>query len=87
LGVELFPRLHAIEDDGHIIKLARAIAVCSQVSKKFEDKPWAKIKGDDVWLKLMYLVLDSVEGKGSGQKEKWVRSAGFDEAWKASIAF
>jgi hypothetical protein len=72
--------MHATADDGHAIKLARALVVCQQISKKFEDRPWVKIKGEQTWLKLMYLVLDSVENKGDGNQ--WIRSAGFEEAWK-----
>lgn len=72
--------MHATPDDGHAIKLARAVQVCKEISAKFADRPWAKIKSDDDWLRVMYLVLDSVEGKGMAQQ--WVRGAGFEDSWK-----
>jgi len=67
-------------DDGHTIKLVRAVTLCQQVCQKFKDKPWALFKDKEAWLKAMYVILDSVEDQEEGSL--WVRSAGFDEAWK-----
>lgn len=75
---EIVSRLHNFEEDGHAIKLGRATAICQQISKKYEDKDWLLVKGDDTWLKLYHLIVDSVEAPG----ENWVRTAGLDEAWK-----
>jgi len=68
-------------DDGHAIKLARAVGVCEELTKKYQDRDWVLIKGDDVWAKIHHLVLDSLQSPG----EYWVRSAGLDEAWTVSI--
>ncbi|KAI1147522.1 HypA protein [Nemania diffusa] len=74
---ELLPRIHALHDDGHASKLIRAIGICEDVSREYEDKDWLKIKGADLWTKINQLVVDSVEGEGP----KWVRGAGEAEAW------
>lgn len=71
--------MHRLKDDGHAIKLFRAIGVGQQVTKPYESKDWVKIKGD-LWTKIGHLVADSVESPGP----TWVRSTGFDEAWKVS---
>lgn len=76
--VELLRRLHALPDDGHAIKLARAVEVCRAVTEPYRDRDWLKVRGDDVYDKVLHVVLDSVESAGP----KWVRSAGFKEAWK-----
>ncbi|KAF4978016.1 hypothetical protein FZEAL_5541 [Fusarium zealandicum] len=75
---ELFPRFHKIVDDGHTVKLARALTLAQRVSKPFEDKEWARIKGDEAWLKAVYLLLDGNENA----ETMWVRAAGFDDAWE-----
>lgn len=46
---------------------------------KYADKDWARIKGDDAWLKLMYTVLDATVDT---EVERWVRGTGFEEAWE-----
>lgn len=70
-----------IEDDGHAIKLARAAVICQEhVSKKYEDRPWMVIKGDDMWTKVHHLIADSVEAPGP----TFVRTTGLDEAWDVS---
>jgi hypothetical protein len=48
--------------------------------KDWENAPWAILKGDDVWKKIQHMVVDSLEVDGP----LYVRSAGFDEAWKVS---
>lgn len=74
-------RLHNFaEDDGHAIKLARAAVICQEISKKYEDRDWVKIKGDDMWTKIHHLIADSVEAPGP----TWVRTAGLDGAWEVS---
>lgn len=64
-------------DDGHAVKLGRAVAHGEVVSSKYEDQDWCKIKGF-MWLKIGNMVIDSVEDDG----EYWARSVGFDEAWE-----
>ncbi|ORY71923.1 HypA protein [Pseudomassariella vexata] len=75
--IELLPRMHNLVEDGHAIKLFRAIGVGQHVSKPYEDEQGMFIKGD-LWNKVGHLVADSVEAPGP----TWVRNAGFDEAWK-----
>lgn len=73
--------MHKVEDDGHAIKLARAIVVCKNIMTKFESARWAKI-GGDVWLKIMHLVADSTQVPEG--VERWMESSGFEEAWKVN---
>lgn len=74
---DLLPRFHAIPDDGHTIKLVRALLIAQDMSRKYSDRPWIRIKNDDMWLKMHYMILDGNEKIDP----KWVRSAGFEEAW------
>ncbi|KAJ4159922.1 uncharacterized protein LMH87_007858 [Akanthomyces muscarius] len=71
-------RLQSFGDDGHGIKQARAIALGHEFMKQWQDKPWAILKDDDVWRKIQHMAVDALEGPGN----LYVRSAGFDEAWK-----
>ncbi|RSL39726.1 hypothetical protein CEP53_013855 [Fusarium sp. AF-6] len=73
---DLLPRIHKIVDDGHTVKLARALILAKRTTEPFEDREWVKIKGDD-WLRAMHLLLDANENGGT----MWVRGAGFDQAW------
>ncbi|KAH6648997.1 hypothetical protein BKA67DRAFT_661928 [Truncatella angustata] len=74
---ELLPRMHAFVDDGHAIKLFRAVGVGKEVSRPYEGRDWMPIRGDS-WNQVAHMVVDSVEAPGP----TWVRNAGFDEAWK-----
>lgn len=82
VGLEdVVSRLHNFsQDDGHAIKLGRAAAICHELSKKYEDRDWIIIKGDDTWMKIHHLIVDSVEAPGPA----WVRTTGVDEAWDVS---
>ncbi|KAK1990808.1 HypA protein [Colletotrichum falcatum] len=75
---DLLPRFHAVPDDGHTIKVARALGICRELSSRYADRPWVQIRGDDEWLRLSYMLLDGTEHS----ETRWVRSAGFEEAWK-----
>ncbi|WYZ38873.1 hypothetical protein EsH8_III_000787 [Colletotrichum jinshuiense] len=75
---DLLPRFHNIPDDGHTIKVVRALGICHDLSAKYGEKPWIKIRGDDEWLNLYYMLLDGTEHA----EMRWVRAAGFEEAWK-----
>lgn len=70
-------RVNRYRDDGHASKLVRALAHGEQVCAKYEDKEGFMIKGD-LWRKLGNMAIDSVEADGP----TWVRSCGFEEAWK-----
>ncbi|KAF4980425.1 hypothetical protein FDECE_17886 [Fusarium decemcellulare] len=65
-------------DDGHAIKQARATAVCHELIKLYENKPWAVLKEDSTWENIQHMVVDSLEGPGM----LYVRCAGLDEVWK-----
>ncbi|KAF9873814.1 hypothetical protein CkaCkLH20_08548 [Colletotrichum karsti] len=71
-------RLHDFGDDGHGIKQARATALCHELMKRYEDKPWAVLKGDEVWRKIQHMVVDALQAPGP----LYARSAGFEEAWE-----
>jgi hypothetical protein len=75
---DLLPRFYNIDDDGHTIKVVRGFLLAQQISREYAGRPWIRVVDDDMWLKMHYLLLDSVEG----QNALWVRSAGFEEAWK-----
>ncbi|OQE24965.1 hypothetical protein PENFLA_c009G11039 [Penicillium flavigenum] len=67
-------------DDGHLAKLARALAHGQKVCKAYESKkPEMPIKGD-MWLRIGNIAVDSTVHEGD--KPMWVRSTGFDEAWE-----
>ncbi|KAI1414298.1 hypothetical protein F5Y13DRAFT_188398 [Hypoxylon sp. FL1857] len=74
---ELLRRVQDLEtDDGHAIKLFRAVGTGQTVSVKYEDKDWIKIKGD-LWDKVNHLIVDSLEAPDP----RWVRGAGDPKAW------
>jgi hypothetical protein len=73
----IIERVNALPDDGHASKLVRALAHGEQVCKKFEGRKGFVVKGD-MWRKLGNMAVDSVDAGGP----TWVRSAGFEEAWK-----
>ncbi|KAF2168955.1 hypothetical protein M409DRAFT_65293 [Zasmidium cellare ATCC 36951] len=74
-------RVLRLPDDGHAVKLVRAIAHGERVCKGFEGREGFRIRGEE-WLKLGHMVVDSCEGKGTGSGMYWVRSAGLDGAWE-----
>lgn len=78
-------RLHDLEDDGHAIKLARATAICRQLTEggeggRFGNDERLRIKGEEMWDRLLGLIVDSVTAPGA----KWVRTTGLETAWKVS---
>lgn len=75
---EIVARLHDLPDDGHAIKLGRAVVICRNISKKYRGSDAFKIQGDGLWEKICHLIVDSVEAPG----DRWVRSAGFEGAWE-----
>jgi hypothetical protein len=73
----IFTRLFDFQDDGHAVKLGRAVRNGELVSEGYEDEDWAKVKGF-MWEKIGNMVIDSVEDTGV----HWARSVGFEQAWK-----
>ncbi|KAI5795112.1 hypothetical protein EDC01DRAFT_72015 [Geopyxis carbonaria] len=68
-----------IKDDGHAIKLIRALANGERLCRGYqnhEDQGFV-MKGD-MWIKMAHMCMDSVETPGT----MWARSVGFDEAWE-----
>ncbi|RYP54420.1 hypothetical protein DL768_000791 [Monosporascus sp. mg162] len=80
----LLPRIHDFEDDGHAIKLFRAVEIGRRAISRYENNDnnnknhWVLIRGPELWDKIMHLTVDSVEAPGP----TWVRGAGDAEAWK-----
>ncbi|KAL8667792.1 MAG: hypothetical protein Q9202_000256 [Teloschistes flavicans] len=94
----IFERVLQHEDDGHASKLLRALRHGEEVCRPYDDDdPRFRIK-DGMWLKLGHMgelgciitlgddltlflsqAIDSVEDTGN----RWVRGAGFEEAWEA----
>ncbi|KAI0845544.1 hypothetical protein F5Y00DRAFT_265496 [Daldinia vernicosa] len=72
---EQLPLMYALEEEGHGIKLFRAVSIAQNLCEKYEDKPWARIKGD-MWARISHLVVDSFQ-----TEPRWVRGAGEDESW------
>jgi len=77
----VWERLFRLDDDGHAPKLGRAVAVGERLMRDggYENEGWAKVKGG-MWEKIGNMVVDSVED--TDPMARWVRSAGFDEAWE-----
>lgn len=74
---DLFPRFHRIPDDGHAVKLARALVLIQRASEPYQDREWIRMKKQDDWLKAAYVLLDGNENA----ETRWVRAAGFHQAW------
>ena len=81
---DLLHRFHATPDDGHTIKTVRALLLAQRLTAKYLDKQprpaWLRVTDDEAWLKMHYALLDAVEGIPQNES-RFVRSAGFDEAW------
>ncbi|QUC18887.1 uncharacterized protein UV8b_03128 [Ustilaginoidea virens] len=75
---DLLPRYHAVPDDGHLVKVARALLLAEQESGKWKGRPWIRLQDGRDWLNVHHMLLRGVEG----QKTLWVMGAGFQEAWK-----
>jgi hypothetical protein len=69
-------------DDGHLVKLVRALKHGQTISQPFESSDEGEafpVKGNE-WLKIAQLGYDSTASKPIEQK--WVWGAGFDECWE-----
>ncbi|KAI5867171.1 hypothetical protein GGS23DRAFT_612275 [Durotheca rogersii] len=71
------PRVHALDDDGHAIKLFRALILGRELSEKYGDRDWANVKGDCLWTRLIHLMVDSAESPGP----RWIRSKMLGASW------
>ena len=74
---DVVARVLEIPDDGHAAKLIRALENGRVVCEKYADGEVGEVKGD-MWDKLLHMAIDSVDETS----DRWVRSAGFDEAWE-----
>jgi hypothetical protein len=69
-------RILEINDDGHSSKLIRALAHGREACAKYGTEV-GEVQAD-MWDKLLHMAVDSVEKTNA----RWVRSAGFNEAWE-----
>lgn len=80
---ELLPRFHEVADDGHTVKLARALLLAQRITRPYlerKERPeWLRIVDDQTWLKAHYILLDASENQP--EERHWVRDIGFDDAW------
>lgn len=76
---EVQARMVAVSDDGHGVKLVRALLHGQQVCAPYEEREEFRVKAAD-WLQMGHMAVDSVEN--TDEEERWVRSSGFDEAWE-----
>ncbi|KIW18045.1 hypothetical protein PV08_02332 [Exophiala spinifera] len=76
---EISRRAVEFPDDGHASKLVRALANGAAVCKPYEgqSEDVFVIQGDEVWLKLGHMAIDSVEAG----TPHWIFDTGFDQAW------
>ncbi|KIW01608.1 uncharacterized protein PV09_07080 [Verruconis gallopava] len=77
-GADPIRRALEVDDDGHAAKLVRALCHAKKACEQFDGEPGFEINGD-MWDQLLHMAVDSVEAS----EPHWVRSAGFDEAWRA----
>ncbi|KAK5789410.1 hypothetical protein VI817_008534 [Penicillium citrinum] len=66
-------------DDGHLVKLVRALAHGEKVCEVVDKDSQMPIVGD-MWLKIGNMAVDST-ADGIDDGAMWIRSTGFDEAW------
>jgi len=78
----VWERLFDLEDDAHAVKLGRAVAFGEQLTRcgGYDNESWAKVNGE-MWENIGNMIVDSVED--TEIDARWVRSAGFDEAWES----
>ncbi|KAJ5379482.1 hypothetical protein N7509_012601 [Penicillium cosmopolitanum] len=66
-------------DDGHLVKLVRALAHGEEVCRVADKDSQMPVSGD-MWLRIGNMAIDSTVD-GLDQGAMWIRSTGFDEAW------
>lgn len=79
---ELYAAVNKEHDDGHVVKLIRALKNGQEAAKPFEEgefKDSFPVKGD-MWLKIAQMTLDTTKDWPSDLK--WVNFTGFDMGWK-----
>lgn len=76
---DLVSKFHVAPDDGHTIKVIRSLLLAEQSSKKWEGKEWLRIKDSTAWLNAHIIMRDCVNNEAD--TGRWVRGAGFSEAW------
>ena len=76
---EIIAPLFTQSDDGHAIKLARAALVGWENARSYTDRPWLRIRTDEMRLQVLRLIVESVR-PGTGDVT-WVRSTGLEGAW------
>lgn len=80
---KIFERACLHEDDGHMIKLIRALKNGEEVSSKYDHLPEFMMK-QDMFLKAANAAMDSASPKPMAYVQHFdiIRLAGFEEAWE-----
>lgn len=79
---DLYTASNKEHDDGHVVKLIRALKNGQEVAKPFENGEFSDafpVKGD-MWLNIARMTLDTT--KDWTPDQKWVNFTGFDMGWK-----
>jgi hypothetical protein len=79
---ELYAAVNKEHDDGHVVKLIRALKNGEEAARPFEEGEFSEsfpVKGD-TWLKIARMTLDTTKDWPSDLK--WVNFTGFDMGWK-----
>jgi hypothetical protein len=76
---DLISRFHDVLDDGHTIKVVRALLIAQELARKYADRNWIAIKSDDEWTRVHLMLMDSA----GGQDPRWIYNSGFEEAWES----
>lgn len=69
------------EDDGHTIKVIRALAHGERVCGQYPDGENGMLVKKDMWIKLAAMCIDASEDVKDGSAQ-WVYGAGFDSGWE-----
>lgn len=82
---DVIDRAKKIPCDGHVLKMIRALrhgrTVCAPYESSETTASKFPVKGDEMWLKIANMVLDSTEDHPS-VLDKWMRGPGFEKAWE-----
>ena len=74
---QIFERATLYDDDGHLSKLVRSIAMGEKVCKPYEGRKGFLVK-KDMWEKMGHMAIDAIDAGAV----HWVRNCGWEEAWK-----
>ena len=75
--LSVLDRVMQLGDDGHAVKMVRALLHGEKVTRKYWEEEGFEVTGG-LWANLADMCFDSLE---EGEPS-WVRSTGFDEGWE-----